>query len=147
LLTRIIRARLDDQADLEDVAGPLVDAFRALLADTGADPAFVAETVTLPGEGELAQAFEHVDVDRLHAARKALKLHLATRLELAWVAAGERTTINASSRYATVAAVRRLMHAVALTYLGALKKPAHLQQASEAFEQADNMTVLLGVLA
>jgi aminopeptidase N len=147
LLTRIVRARLEQDADLEGVAKPLVEAFRALLTDREADPAFVAETVMLPGEGALAQAFDEVDVEGLHVARQALKRHLATRLEAEWLAAWERTTSHAPYRFDPADAGRRRLNAVALSYLGALEKSEHLERAAEAFERADNMTDRMAALA
>ena len=43
--------------------------------------AFVAETLTLPGEGTLAELLDVVDPDALHAARNGLRRHLAEELE------------------------------------------------------------------
>jgi aminopeptidase N len=77
---------LDATAAIAAGRGPdwpasFIAAARRLLttqAERGA--AFVAEALTLPGEGTLAEALDVVDPDALHAARDGLRRHLAEQL-------------------------------------------------------------------
>jgi aminopeptidase N len=59
-----------DRAAGRDLKVPpaFVEAFRATLCEEALEPAFRAEALRLPNQGELAQAMEIADVDGIHAA-------------------------------------------------------------------------------
>ena len=125
-----------------------VDAARRLLqqqASRGA--AFVAEALTLPGEATLAEALEVVNPDALHAARNALRLHLAEQLE------GELSGVYAAlaprGAYQPNAndAGRRALRNVCLSYLLELNTDFVRQLALQQFRSADNMTDQFAALA
>jgi len=124
------------------------DAARRLLqtqAQRGA--AFVAEALTLPGEATLAEALDEVNPDALHAARNALRRHLAEQL------AGEFTGLyaalapNAPYAPSSEQAGRRALRNVCLGYLLELDTPATRQLALQQFRNADNMTDQFAALA
>ncbi len=126
----------------------LVDAARHLLqtqAQRGA--AFVAEALTLPGEATLAEALDEVNPDALHAARNALRRHLAEQL------AGEFTGLyaalapNAPYAPSSEQAGRRALRNVCLGYLLELDTPATRELALQQFRTADNMTDQFAALA
>ena len=145
LVVRTVKSRIaGDGADSPPQL--LIDAFAALLRDTELDPALVAETLSLPGESQLAQEFERVDVDALHRTRRGLKRDLAAGLAKELEAVLERTRAEGPYRYAPGAAGRRRLHGVALDYLAA-RGGAHLALAATGFAQADNMTDRLAALA
>ncbi|MGA9396213.1 MAG: aminopeptidase N C-terminal domain-containing protein, partial [Azonexus sp.] len=125
-----------------------VEAARRLLqtqAQRGA--AFVAEALTLPGETTLAEALDVVDPDVLHAARNALRRHLAEQLE------GEFANLYAAlapdAPYApdSEQAGRRALRNICLAYLLELDTPAIRQLALQQFQTADNMTDQFAALA
>jgi len=125
-----------------------VDAARRLLqtqARRGA--AFVAEALTLPGETTLAEALDEVDPDALHAARNALRRHLAEQLESEF--AGLYATLAPNAPYAPTSeqAGRRALRNVCLGYLLELDTPATRQLALQQFRNADNMTDQFAALA
>jgi aminopeptidase N len=143
LATRLI---LDATASIAAGQAPVwpqgfVEAARRLLTghrERGA--AFVAEALTLPAEATLAEALDEVDPDALHAARVALRKHLALNLldEL-------RTTYAAlapSSPYQPTAdeAGRRALRNLCLDYLLELNSPEARELAWLQFQNADNMT-------
>jgi aminopeptidase N len=109
--------------------------------------AFVAEALTLPGEGTLAELLEVVDPDALHAARNALRRHLAEELEgeLSGLYAG----LAAKEAYAPTSeqAGRRALRNVCLGYLLELDTDAVRRLAAEQFRSADNMTDQFAALA
>jgi len=126
----------------------LVEAARRLLANhTDRGPAFVAEALTLPGEATLAEAMNEVDPDALHAARDALRLHLAQSLQ------GEFTAVYAAlephGAYQPTAenAGRRALRNQCLGYLLELNTGKARQLAARQYEQADNMTDQFAALA
>lgn len=102
--------------------------------------AFVAEALTLPGEGTLAEMMEEVDPDALHAARNALRRHLAEELEGEF--SGLYAALAVSEAYAPTAsqAGRRALRNVCLGYLMELDTDAARRMALRQFETADNMT-------
>jgi aminopeptidase N len=150
LATRVIEALVgakDAEAACGKVAKPLVKAFRTLLSDDRADPALMAEALTLPSETALALNFEEVNVGALTAARRALKHHLAGILEDEWRGAWTRTQTDGTYRYTPEEAGRRRLHGVALGYLAARGSEGERARAAQAYDEADNMTDRLGALA
>ena len=59
------------------VSQNLVQACEVALSDPTADRAFLARALAIPRETELADLFDIIDVDAVHAARHHLKTHLA----------------------------------------------------------------------
>jgi aminopeptidase N len=122
-----------------------IAAARSLLqshAERGA--AFVAEALTLPGEGTLAEALAVVNPEALHAARIGLRRHLALQLagelnEL-YVALAPTQPYTPSSAEAG----RRALRNLCLGYLLELdNEPVNEQVrelAMQQFRSADNMT-------
>ena len=109
--------------------------------------AFVAEALTLPGEGTLAEQLAQVDPDALHAARNALRRHLAEQLEGEF--SGLYAALTVAEPYAPSAeqAGRRALRNVCLAYLLELDTDAVRQMAYAQFKQADNMTDQFAALA
>ncbi|WP_412478865.1 aminopeptidase N [Azonexus sp. IMCC34839] len=109
--------------------------------------AFVAEALTLPGEGTLAEQLAQVDPDALHAARNALRRHLAEQLEGEF--SGLYAALTVAEPYAPSAeqAGRRALRNVCLAYLLELDTDAARQMAYAQFKQADNMTDQFAALA
>ena len=125
-----------------------VDAARRLLltqAERGA--AFVAEALTLPGETTLAEAMDEVNPDALHAARNALRRHLAEQLEGEFAGLYAALAPNAPYAPTSEQAGRRALRNVCLAYLLELDTPATRQMALQQFRNADNMTDQFAALA
>jgi aminopeptidase N len=119
-----------------------IAAARAVLRD--ADPAFVAEVLTLPAESFLAEQMPVVDPDRLHESRNALRRALAralkedlSRLYFA-LFSGKPYSPDARSMG------ERTLRNVCLAYLGELGESG---LAHEQFRRADNMTDTMAALA
>ncbi|NJD25908.1 MAG: aminopeptidase N [Betaproteobacteria bacterium] len=102
--------------------------------------AFVAEALTLPGEGTLAELLEVVDPDALHAARNGLRRHLAEELEGEF--SGLYAALAVTGPYApnSEQAGRRALRNVCLGYLLELDTDAARLLAAAQFRSADNMT-------
>ena len=125
-----------------------VAACRRLLqtqAERGA--AFVAEALTLPGESTLAELLDQVDPDALHAARNALRRHLAEELEGEF--SGLYAGLTAKAPYAPTSeqAGQRALRNICLSYLLEFDTDATRQLAYAQFRQADNMTDQFAALA
>jgi aminopeptidase N len=126
----------------------LVEAARRLLAnhaERGA--AFVAEALTLPGEATLAEAMAEVDPDALHAARDALRLHLAQSLQAEFAAVYAALAPHGAYQPTAEDAGRRALRNQCLGYLLELNTGEARQLAARQYEQADNMTDQFAALA
>ncbi|MCH2221022.1 MAG: DUF3458 domain-containing protein, partial [Dechloromonas sp.] len=102
--------------------------------------AFVAEALTLPGEGTLAELLDVVDPDALHAARNGLRRHLAEELEGEF--SGLYAALAVAEPYAPTSeqSGRRALRNTCLGYLLELDTDASRQLALAQFNSADNMT-------
>ncbi|WP_454915843.1 aminopeptidase N [Xanthobacter sediminis] len=126
----------------------LIGAARNLLADKTLDPAFKAQALALPGEGEVARELAtDVDPDAIHAARKALKIAVGTALADGF---GETYAALGTSGAFTpdaASAGRRSLRNLALDYLAVTGSADGITRAAAQFEAADNMTDRLAALA
>ena len=109
--------------------------------------AFVAEALTLPGEGTLAELLDVVDPDALHAARNALRRHLAETLEGEFSGLYAALTVHEAYAPTSEQAGRRALRNVCLGYLLELDTDAARQLAAAQFKSADNMTDQFAALA
>ena len=124
----------------------LVSAWRAVLEDEKIDPALAAELLTLPGESELAQAFDPVDVEGIHGQRKALRAHLAGELGTLLVAVYERAAaVGRREPGADGAGARRLANLV-LSIMAADPASLAADLANQRYRSADNMTDRLAAM-
>jgi len=125
-----------------------VEAARRLLqtqARRGA--AFVAEALTLPGEGTLAEQMDVVAPDALHAARNGLRRHLAETLEGELSGLYAALAVHEPYAPSSEQAGRRALRNVCLGYLLELDTDAVRQLALRQFQAADNMTDQFAALA
>ncbi len=119
----------------------LSSAFGALLHQANDDPMFVAECITLPTEGYLADQFtSETPVVWIHRERQRLREQLAS----AWAPTLHLVYRNqepaGAYHFDGRAAGQRALRRQALGYLCALGDPAWLQLAAQQFVAANNMT-------
>jgi aminopeptidase N len=138
----------DRQAGRELVLDPgFVAAFRATLTGGGPDRAFLAEALTLPTEGYLAELMPVADQDALFEARRFVRRTLAEQLREEFLAV--RTACRTGAPYAVDdgrAGDRRLAN-LCLAYLMTLEVPAIIDLCLRQLREADNMTDTMGALA
>jgi len=128
--------------------GSFISAARRLLnqqAKRGA--AFVAEALTLPGEATLAEALAVVNPDALHAARNALRLHMAQQLVGELHATYDLLAPQTPYQPSAEDAGRRALRNTCLSYLLELNTDPARQLAMQQFQSADNMTDQFAALA
>ena len=126
----------------------LVGAAGSLLADTALDPAFKAQALALPGEGEVARELAtDVNPDAVHAARKALKIAVGSALADGFLDAYGALAATGPFAPDAASAGRRALRNLALDYLAVAASNAGIARAAAQFEAADNMTDRLAALA
>ena len=118
-----------------------VDAVRNLLTQhQQRGTAFVAEALNLPGEATLAEALAEVNPDALHAARNALRRHLAQALQAELRATYQQLAPSGPYQPTAQAAGQRALRNLCLAYLLELDNNEVRQLAWQQYQQADNMT-------
>jgi aminopeptidase N len=131
----------------EAVNAALVDAFGAVLDDEKADPAFVAQVITLPSEADIARDLgRDVDPDAIHVAREAMRRALGSRLHSRLLSLRRPETHPAPYSPAAPEAGRRALRNTALWLLAGGDADEGAQLAAAQFEAADNMTDRLAAL-
>jgi aminopeptidase N len=145
LLLQMIAAA--QRGETPDVADGLIEAMRATLSTAGADPAFAAQALSLPGEVFLADQMEVADPDAIHAMRKqaarAIGQHLAPMLRATY----EGLTDPGPYRIDGAAIGRRSLRNACLWYIAASGDPDGIGLAKAQFDAGQNMTDVLSALA
>ena len=119
-------------------------AMRQVLHHPTLDAAFKELVLTLPSETYLAEQLDVVDPQQIHAVREAMRLQLATSLQIDWAVVYEAHQDTGAYTPDTAPSGRRALAGMALTYLclaavatGHDEWPA---KALQRFTGAGNMT-------
>ncbi|MEN3068786.1 aminopeptidase N [Uliginosibacterium sediminicola] len=150
LATGILLKGVEHKAQGEWIPAPYVDAIRALLASAFApagDPALVAEALLLPSETYLAEQMAVVDPDAIHAARLALRQHLARALRSEFESAYAQLAIDAPYSPDGAQSGKRALRNACLGYLAELGDEAANALVLSHYEQAANMTDTMAALS
>ncbi len=139
-----IFSHLGAEAPDSGLAASLAAAVGKLLEDPEADPALMAESLTLPDEDYLAEQLDTVDVDGIHAARDAVRLELAQALQAPLRAHYDRLNDGRPYDKAPAAMAGRALKNAALSYLALL--PGGDELALAQWRDSDNMTDSLAAL-
>ena len=122
----------------------LLKAFHGILSDASADPALLAEAMTLPDEDYLAEQMEVVDVDGIHAARKFIKKGLANGLETLFAERYHELNDGQPYQKSPGEMARRALKNTCLFYL--LETDAGESLTAAQLKSSDNMTDTLAAI-
>jgi aminopeptidase N len=125
----------------------LIDAFAATLRDADTDPAFAAEALALPSEAFLADQMSVVDVDAIHAVRRAARKTIGHALRETLRTTYERLTDTGPYRIDGHAIGSRALRNACLAYLAADGNSEGIAHAKSQFDAGQNMTDVLAALA
>ncbi|HTR15660.1 MAG TPA: aminopeptidase N [Acetobacteraceae bacterium] len=139
-------ARAAARGETPEVDRGLIAAMRATLEGADADPAFAAEAMLLPGEGQLADQMEVADPDALHTAREAARHAIGRTLEPLLIETWERLADHGPYSPDGTAIGKRALRNVCLAYLAAANG-AGRARARAQFEAGRNMTDVVAALA
>ena len=129
------------------LAPAFIDAMRATLVDEALEPAFRAEALRPPSQGELAQAMEIADVDGIHAATEFVYQGLGDRLYDELLAVYRRSMHGQDGGdLSTEAMGDRALGNVVLTYLAASGRQQGLDLAKAQVDAGASMTMVMGGL-
>ena len=148
LLNQFFRAavRCHQQNQPLPATDTLVAAFSQILSSNESDKALVAEMVKIPSESTIAELFEQIDVDAIHAVRKHLETEIATHLRDLFIStyAQNKTDIY---RVDAVDVAKRDLVAVCLNYLAIHSDVGTNELVLNHYQSADNMTDKLAALS
>jgi aminopeptidase N len=128
------------------VPDAFVEAIGRVLTDAERDPAFAAECLRLPGEGELAEHMPVADPDAIHAARQHLIVEIATRCRQRFEDALRDFSVPGAYSPDAAAAGRRALRHAALRYVMAIDDAAARAFTFSEFHRAENMTDAMAAL-
>ncbi len=148
LYMRVIHRLLAAHAAGEDLTldAGLRDAVGRCLDDTAADPALVAELLTLPSEAFIAGELDVVDPAAIHTVRRFLRSALAQALREPLRARYRALAPDGAYRFEAGEVGRRRLRNLCLGYLAELDDIGP-SLCLEQFEAADNMTDTAAALA
>ena len=126
----------------------VLDAFGVTLNDGLLEPAFVALTLTLPSEADIAREIgRDVDPDAVFAARTALRAALGEHLASLLFDHYRRLSEGGPYRPDAASAGRRALRNICLDLLVATRRPEAISIAARQYELADNMTDRMAALS
>ncbi|MEZ5785576.1 MAG: aminopeptidase N [Xanthobacteraceae bacterium] len=126
----------------------LIAALSAILNDARLEPAFVAQALTMPSEGDIAREIgRDVDPDAIYRARHALRCAIGTELALALRGTVTALAEEGPYRPDAASAGRRALKNGCLDLLAAPGDPAAIALAAQHYAGAGNMTDRLAALS
>jgi aminopeptidase N len=145
LAGNVARLRANQEPDVDE---GLLNALAAIVADDTLEPAFIAETLTLPSESDIAREIgRDVDPDAIFRARAGLRaligLHLNAELSTLY------RNLAGSGPYSpdAVSAGRRALKNICLDLMAATGESHTVQLAAQQYNSADNMTDRMAALS
>jgi aminopeptidase N len=144
LLDLVAAAQRGDKLALDT---DLVESFRSNLSGPARDPAFTAETLTLPSETFLADQMAIIDVEAIHAARDFVRASIGRALGRELAATYEQLTQTGPYRPDSQSIGKRLLRNACLAYLAAAGTADGIARAKAQFDAGGNMTDVLAALA
>lgn len=130
-----------------EAPGLWLETFTGLLEDAAEDEALLAETLSLPSEGYLADCMDEVDIDAIHEAREALLKASGLYAWQALMAAYERNAKTRATEISPQAMGQRRLKNLALGYMIASGRPEAFELCLSQYQGAENMTDSLAALA
>jgi aminopeptidase N len=128
-------------------AAEVAGALGMMVDDRRLEPAFIAQVLTLPSEGDIAREIGHdVDPDAIFVARRALRAEIGQALAAALAGTYERLADSGPFRSDAAGAGRRALKNVCLDLLAAGDAPTGVARATVQYRAADNMTDRIAAL-
>jgi aminopeptidase N len=128
------------------IAPAFVDAVEHTLYERDTDRALIAEALTLPSEGYVADQMACVDPQAIHEVRRFIRRALAEALTASFEEVMAENRANTPYRFTPGEAGRRALRNLCLGYLMERDDPQLRAACAAQLENADNMTDQLAAL-
>jgi aminopeptidase N len=123
-----------------ELADSVIEAFGRVLRDETLSPAFREQVLMLPSESYLAEQMEVADPAAVHAARRFLRVRLATLLREDLIALYQTHQTPGPYQPNAADSGQRALKNLALSYLAELDDGTARDYAQAQYDQANNMT-------
>ena len=125
----------------------VIRSYKNTLTNPDLDKALIAQAMTLPSEGYLADQLEVVDVDGIHQARTFMRNELAKALKNEFKNSLQQGQSSANYLFHADEMARRDLNHTCLSYLMTLQDSNTIKFCKTQFETANNMTDVLSALS
>jgi aminopeptidase N len=125
----------------------IIQAYRNTLTNKALDKALIAQAMTLPSEGYLADQMDVVDVDSIHKARNFMRHSLAKSLKDDLKNILEQGQSDAGYMFHAEEMARRDLNQVCLSYLMTLQESETIEFCVNQLNKSNNMTDALSALS
>jgi aminopeptidase N len=125
----------------------VINSYRKTLTNADLDKALIAQAMTLPSEGYLADQLEVVDVDGIHQARTFMRHELAKALKNEFKAILQQGQSDATYLFHADEMARRGLNHICLSYLMCLQEDETINFCLNQIDKANNMTDVLSALS
>ncbi len=136
----------DDLSVTDNLQG-LITAFGQLLTNGLNNKPLLAEMMSLPGEGYLAEMCSPVDIHKIHQVRNFVRHKLADAYQQQILIIYHDCEDSSEYELSPEAVGRRSLKNICLSYLAVLEKTEHLELAERQYKSSNNMTDQLGSLS
>uniref|UniRef100_A0A2P2MAX8 Puromycin-sensitive aminopeptidase n=1 Tax=Rhizophora mucronata TaxID=61149 RepID=A0A2P2MAX8_RHIMU len=124
-----------------------VHGLRSILCNASLDKEFIAQAITLPGEGEIMDMMEVADPDAVHAVRSFIRKQLASELKAEFMSTVENNKSTEQYVFNHPSMARRALKNIAVAYLASLEEQELIELALHEYKTATNMTDQFASLA
>lgn len=145
-LARVILRIMNKETSVDASLKNIVDAFRHLLTGRHCDNDFLSELITLPSETYLGEQMTVIDVDGVHQTRELVRKEIAKQLREEFLAVYQKY-MNVAYANDNASIGNRSLKETCLAYLMLLGDETIHAMCLRQFENADNMTDMIGALS
>uniref|UniRef100_A0A6N2L5W5 Puromycin-sensitive aminopeptidase n=1 Tax=Salix viminalis TaxID=40686 RepID=A0A6N2L5W5_SALVM len=124
-----------------------VQGLRSILSDSNLDKEFIANALTLPGEGEIMDMMDVADPDAVHAVRSFIRKKLASELKSEFLRTVENNRSSEEYVFNHPNMAMRALKNLSLAYLASLEDRELTELALHEYKTATNMTEQFAALA
>ncbi|XP_023752765.1 puromycin-sensitive aminopeptidase [Lactuca sativa] len=144
MLSQVVNFQKDNKLVLDP---QFVHGIKCILLDSSLDKEFIAQTITLPGEGEIMDMMEVADPDAVHAVQSFIRKQLALELKQEFINKVEENRSSEKYEFDHVNMARRALKNTALGYLATLEDEEINELVVNEYKSATNMTDQFSALA
>ena len=124
-----------------------VDAFKQTLTDFNTDKALLAEALTLPTEGYIAEQMEIIDPDAIRFVREFMRKELASQLKNELMTVYKANLDDGEYNIDAESVGCRSLKNTSLAYLMTIGEPPIIDTCMKQFSNSDNMTDVMAALS
>lgn len=148
LCTQVVKNLMQNHEQHQTLTVPseLYKVYQHLLTDQSIDPAVIAQILSLPSFGYIAEELPKIKVASLIAARQALVKQFATNMADALFAAYQRAQKADDGTLSSSSMANRALKNTTLAYLIRSQDHQWIHLAEKQYQQAHNMTDMMGAL-